>query len=124
MKLILQFLKRKILFLKNKPNALEDNNTSLPESKKNNLLQKKKEEIMRLLSFDKRDSGVRNDLFRFIKHGYPPRNNRPTASLCNKSSPFPANTTLPDVKTYPTSANSNPFLAFCSTRIIVLFSFF
>ena len=54
MKLILQFLKRKILFLKNKPNALEDNNTSLPESKKKNLLQKKKEEIMRSLSFDKR----------------------------------------------------------------------
>ena len=54
MKLILQFLKRKILFLKNKPNALEDNNTSLSESKKKNLLQKKKEEIMRSLSFDKR----------------------------------------------------------------------
>ena len=53
MKLILQFLKRKILFLKNKPNALEDNNTSLSESKKKNLLQKKKE-IMRSLSFDKR----------------------------------------------------------------------
>ena len=54
MKLILQFLKRKILFLKNKPNALEDNNTSLSESKKKNLLQKKKGEIMRSLSFDKR----------------------------------------------------------------------
>ena len=54
MKLILQFLKRKILFLKNKPNTLEDNNTSLSESKKKNLLQKKKEEIMRSLSFDKR----------------------------------------------------------------------
>ena len=54
MKLILQFLKRKILFLKNKPNALEDNNTSLPESKKKNLLQKKKEEIMESLSFEKR----------------------------------------------------------------------
>jgi len=54
MKLILQFLKRKTLFLKNKPNALEDNNTSLPKSKKKNLLQKKKEEIMESLSFDKR----------------------------------------------------------------------
>ena len=54
MKLILQFLKRITLFLKNKSNALEDNNTSLPESKKKNLLQKKKEEIMRSLSFDKR----------------------------------------------------------------------
>ncbi len=42
MKLILQFLKRITLFLKNKSNALEDNNTSLPESKKKNLLQKKK----------------------------------------------------------------------------------
>ena len=54
MKLILQFLKRKILFLKNKSNALEDNNTSLPESKKKSLLQKKKEEIMESLSFEKR----------------------------------------------------------------------
>ena len=54
MKLILQFLKRKILFSKNKSNALEDNNTSLSESKKKNLLQKKKEEIMKSLSFDKR----------------------------------------------------------------------
>ena len=54
MKLILQFLKRITLFLKNKPNALEDNNTSLSESKKKNLLQKKKEEIMKSLSFDKR----------------------------------------------------------------------
>lgn len=54
MKLILQFLKRITLFLRNKSNALEDNNTSLPESKKKNLLQKKKEEIMRSLSFDKR----------------------------------------------------------------------
>jgi len=54
MKLILQFIKRKILFLKNKPNALEDNNTSLSESKKKNLLQKKKEKIMGSLSFDKR----------------------------------------------------------------------
>ena len=54
MKLILQFLKRITLFLKNKSNALEDNNTSLPESKKKNLLQKKKEEIMGSLSFDKR----------------------------------------------------------------------
>ena len=54
MKLILQFLKRITLFLKNKSNTLEDNNTSLPESKKKNLLQKKKEEIMGSLSFDKR----------------------------------------------------------------------
>jgi len=54
MKLILQFLKRITLFLRNKSNALEDNNTSLPESKKKNLLQKKKEEIMGSLSFDKR----------------------------------------------------------------------
>ena len=54
MKLILQFLKRKILFSKNKSNALEDNNISLPESKKKDLLQKKKEEIMKSLSFDKR----------------------------------------------------------------------
>tara|TARA_B100000470_G_scaffold14189_1_gene9691 strand:+ start:104 stop:469 length:366 start_codon:yes stop_codon:yes gene_type:complete len=54
MKLILQFLKRITLFSKNKSNALEDNNTSLPESKKKNLLQKKKEEIMKSLSFDKR----------------------------------------------------------------------
>jgi len=54
MKLILQFLKRITLFSKNKSNALEDNNTSLSESKKKNLLQKKKEEIMRSLSFDKR----------------------------------------------------------------------
>ena len=53
MKLILQFLKRITLFLKNKSNAL-GNNTSLPESKKKNLLQKKKEEIMGSLSFDKR----------------------------------------------------------------------
>ena len=54
MKLILQFLKRITLLLKNKSNALEDNNTSLPESKKKNLLQKKKEKIMGSLSFDKR----------------------------------------------------------------------
>ena len=54
MKLILQFLKRITLFLKNKSNALEDNNTSLSESKKKNLLQKKKEEIVELLSFEKR----------------------------------------------------------------------
>ena len=54
MKLILQILKRITLFLKNKPNALEDNNTSLSESNKKNLLQKKKEKIMRSLSFDKR----------------------------------------------------------------------
>ena len=54
MKLILQFLKRITLFSKNKSNALEDNNISLPESKKKNLLQKKKEEIMRPLSFNKR----------------------------------------------------------------------
>lgn len=54
MKLILQFLKRITLFSKNKSNALEDNNTSLSESKKKNLLQKKKEEIMKSLSFDKR----------------------------------------------------------------------
>ena len=54
MKLILQFLKRITLFLKNKSNALEDNNTSLPESKKKHLLQKKKEEIMESLSFEKR----------------------------------------------------------------------
>ena len=54
MKLILQFLKRITLFLKNKSNSLEDNNTSLPESKKENLLQKKKEEIMRSLPFGKR----------------------------------------------------------------------
>ena len=54
MKLILQFFKRITLFLKNKPNALEDNNTSLSESKKKNLLQKKKEKIMASLSFEKR----------------------------------------------------------------------
>ena len=55
MKLILQFLKRITLFLKNKSNALKDNNTSLPDSKKKNLLKKKKEEIMDSLSFDKRN---------------------------------------------------------------------
>ena len=55
MKLILQFLKRITLFLKNKSNALEDNNTSLPESKKKNLLQKKKEEIMGSLSFSQKE---------------------------------------------------------------------
>ena len=54
MKLILQFFKRITLFLRNKSNALEDNNTSLLESKKKNLLQKKKEEIMGSLPFDKR----------------------------------------------------------------------
>ena len=54
MKLILQFLKRITFFLKNKSNALEDNNTSLPESKKKNLLQKKKEEIMGSLPVGKR----------------------------------------------------------------------
>ena len=54
MKLILQFLKRITLFLKNKSNALKDNNTSLPDSKKKNLLKKKKEEIMESLSFEKR----------------------------------------------------------------------
>ena len=54
MKLILQFLKRITLFLKNKSNALKDNNTSLPKSKKKNLLQKKKEKIMGSFSFDKR----------------------------------------------------------------------
>ena len=54
MKLILQFLKRITLFSKNKSNALEDNNISLPESKKKDLLQKKKEEIMESLSFNKR----------------------------------------------------------------------
>ena len=54
MKLILQFLKRITLFLKNKSNALEGNNTSLSKSKKKNLLQKKKEEIMGSLSFGKR----------------------------------------------------------------------
>jgi hypothetical protein len=40
MKLILQFLKRITLFLKNKSNALEDNNTGFPESEKKNLLKK------------------------------------------------------------------------------------
>ena len=54
MKLILQFLKRITLFLKNKSNALEDNNTSLPVSKNKNLLQKKEEEIMKSLTFDQR----------------------------------------------------------------------
>ena len=54
MKLILQFLKKITLFSKNKSNSLEDNNTSLSESKKKNLLQKKKEKIMKSLSFDKR----------------------------------------------------------------------
>ena len=45
MKLILQFFKRITLFLRNKSNAFEDNNTSLPESKKKNLLQKKKKRL-------------------------------------------------------------------------------
>ena len=54
MKLILQFLQRITLFKKNKSKGLEDNNISLPESKKKNLLQKKKEKIMESLSFDKR----------------------------------------------------------------------
>ena len=42
MKLILQFLKRITLFLKNKSNALEDNNTNLPESKKKKFAAEKK----------------------------------------------------------------------------------
>ena len=54
MKLISQFLKRITLFLKNKSNALEDNNTSLRKSKKKDLLQKKRKEIMDSLTFEKR----------------------------------------------------------------------
>ena len=54
MKLILQFLKRITLFLKNKSNALDDNNTSLPKSKKKDLLQKKRKKILDSLTFEKR----------------------------------------------------------------------
>jgi len=54
MKLISHFLKRITLFSKNKSNALEDNNTSLPESKKKDLLRKKRKEIIGSLTFKER----------------------------------------------------------------------
>ena len=54
----------------------------------------------------------------------PPKNNLPTSGFLRSSSPVPAIAVCPDTKTYPMSANSSPFFAFCSTRIIVFFSFF
>ena len=57
------------------------------------------------------------------KNYQPPKNNLPTSGFLRSSSPDPAIAVCPDTKTYPMSANSRPFLAFCSTSIIVFFSF-